>query len=209
MLVALSSLGSKCYNSLLGDPAIHPRRRNWSRERPGSNFAVAQAFHQESYLFIQHSLGFGKRKTVPKPPNLIIYSFEDIGKGLRKYYNEGKRYSGISGVVNFNLVYRSTQTFPWWNQILFFDGAKGARAQIQRWATNRRGVLEDKNGIERGVSVSINGRVFYFVHLLDLVLTTLRLAINYTLPTRILGHPDMKIFWSQINIIISMEVKLC
>jgi hypothetical protein len=60
----------------------------------GSNFAVAQAFRRESFLFIEHCLGFGKSKNPPTPQNPVIYSFEDIGKGLREYYNEGKRYNG-------------------------------------------------------------------------------------------------------------------
>jgi len=58
----------------------------------GNDFSAAQIFRQDTYKFIEYSLGFGNFPgEAPKPPNIIISSFAELGERLRAQYNERQR----------------------------------------------------------------------------------------------------------------------
>lgn len=68
----------------------------------GVNLAAAQKFRQESLAFIEHSLRLGSGNFQPVSQNAIIYRFEEVGEGLRKYYNEGKCLKVIGSHEHFS-----------------------------------------------------------------------------------------------------------
>ncbi|KAG4429544.1 hypothetical protein IFR05_014981 [Cadophora sp. M221] len=57
----------------------------------GINLAAAQAFRLESLAFIEYSLGLKPEICRPVSQNSIINRFEEVGQGLREYYNEDQR----------------------------------------------------------------------------------------------------------------------
>ncbi|PVH74509.1 terpenoid synthase [Cadophora sp. DSE1049] len=57
----------------------------------GVNLDAAQAFRQESLEFIEHSLGLKSGNCAVGSQNPIIYRFEEVGAGLRRYYSKGQR----------------------------------------------------------------------------------------------------------------------
>lgn len=65
----------------------------------GSDFSAAQTFREDTYKFIEYSLGFGNFPGAPpKAPNIIIASFAELGARLRDQYNERQRKSFLDEV---------------------------------------------------------------------------------------------------------------